>query len=561
LKRWIVILLLVLSWSWLGVRAAHGSDGPATPVRAPSSGPIVTNMTGLLFAGFLVFFMQTGFALVETGMVRAKNVGHTMAMNLMIYPIGVLGFWACGFAIIEWDLDSLFLAGRSLDMSLLALFLFQLMFMDTAATIPTGSMAERYRFSAFLLLGFFVSMLLYPVYAQWVWGHGWLAGLGKSWGLGHGLVDYAGSSVVHMTGGFTGLVGAWMLGPRIGKYKPSGTPNPMPAHNVPMYMLGTLFLAFGWFGFNTGNSLANNDPISARIAVNTLLASSAGAFASLGYMVLLYQKPDPSFLCNGMLAGLVAVTACCAFIRPWAAVLIGAVSGVLVVWTSLILDRRFHIDDPAGAIAVHGFNGIWGLLALGLFADGTYPTSGAFNGVPGGVAGLFYGDATQLVAQVVGAAVNLAWVLPVSYGFFRFSDWLLGNRVSPHVEIIGLDVPELGAVSYVNQDAKTPEPRLAVQMPIEPRPAAVPPNGAKHFAIVVQGAGKDLVTATWSELCKPGAGPPPPDFLLVYQDMTTVEGNLFRFRGGHPESVRASLQRLLQSHLPGHAIQTQIKQQ
>ena len=282
IKSLTVLVLLGLSWGWLGTGVAHGLDNGASAVRVPNSGPVVTNMTGLLFAGFLVFFMQTGFALVETGMVRAKNAGHTMAMNLMIYPIGVLGFWTCGFAIIEWDIHSVFLAGRSLDMGLLALFLFQLMFMDTAATIPTGSMAERYRFSAFLVLGFFVSMLLYPVYAHWVWGGGWLAGLGKSCGLGHGYVDYAGSSVVHMTGGFAGLVGAWILGPRIGKYKPNGTPNPMPAHNVPMYMLGTLFLAFGWFGFNTGNSLANGDPIMPALPSTPCSPRPPGPFRPWG---------------------------------------------------------------------------------------------------------------------------------------------------------------------------------------------------------------------------------------------------------------------------------------
>ena len=234
------------------------------------------------------------------------------------------------------------------------------------------------------------------------------------------------------------------------------------------------------------------------------------------------------------------------------------VSGVLVVWTALFLERRVHIDDPAGAIAVHGFNGIWGVLALGLFADGTYP-SGAFNGVSGPVAGLLYGDASQLVVQVLGAVVNLVWVLPVSYAFFLVTDRLLGNRVIPHVEILGLDVPELGAVSYFydTNPAGTP---FAETLLIEPRPAVAPPNGIKHFAIVVEGAGEDLVRATWSKLCQPGDGPPSPDLVKVYPVMTTMRGNLFRFRGGDPEIVRASMERLLQSQLPGHAILAKIKQ-
>ena len=256
--------------------------------------------------------------------------------------------------------------------AVLALFLFHLMYMDTAATIPTGAMAERWRFLPFVLFGLFMSAFLYPVYANWVWNGGWLSQLGVTCGLGHGHVDFAGSSVVHMAGGGAALAGAWLIGPRLGKFRADGRANPLPAHNVPMYMTGTLILTFGWFGFNTGAALRDGDPIVARVAVNTILACAAGAFASMTYTWTLYKKPDASFLCNGALAGLVAITAGCAYVAPAAAVLIGAIAGVLVIGSCLFVERRLKIDDPVGAISVHGVSGAWGVLALGLFADGTY---------------------------------------------------------------------------------------------------------------------------------------------------------------------------------------------
>jgi len=455
------------------------------------------NLAWVLLAGFLVFFMQAGFALVETGMVRAKNAAHTMAMNVVIYGLGTAGFWAVGFALMYgghalplslgggsvpgrdvgglFGTGGFFLAGAPHDAAgLFALFLFQLMFMDTAATIPTGALAERWKFSSFVLYGLFMSTVLYPVYGHWVWGGGWLSRLGANFGLGHGHVDFAGSSVVHMVGGFTALVGAWKLGPRLGKYRPDGRPNPLPAHNVPMYMLGTLVLAFGWFGFNAGSTLAASDANVARVAVNTVLASAAGGLASLFAMWKWYGKPDPSFLCNGILAGLVGVTAPCAYVAPWAAFIIGGAAGLLAVWGAFFLERRLGVDDPVGAISVHGLGGLWGALALGLFADGSYAPETHFNGVAGPVAGLFYGSGSQLAAQVIGVVVNLLWVLPVAYGFFWLIGRLVGNRVSAQTEFVGLDVPELGALGYVNQDPKVPESRVVMSLPAEPRPAVAP---------------------------------------------------------------------------------------
>ena len=233
-----------------------------------------------------------------------------------------------------------FLTGAANDMSVLTLFLFQMVFMDTAATIPTGAMAERWKFSSFVVFGFFLSMFLYPVYACWVWGGGWLADLGVNFGLGNGHLDFAGSSVVHMTGGVTALAGALVIGPRIGKFNKDGSANAIPGHNIPMVVLGTLILAFGWFGFNAGSTLAATDGRLASIAVCTMLATAAGSLSSILYMWAVYGKPDPTMACNGLLAGAVAITAPCAFVNPVGAVIIGAIAGILVVWSVLFVGTR-----------------------------------------------------------------------------------------------------------------------------------------------------------------------------------------------------------------------------
>jgi Amt family ammonium transporter len=593
---------LFLLFIGLGTVRAGGLNVPPAPAVAaavPSVGAEpandvaqlrwALNLAWVLLCGFLVFFMQTGFALVETGLTRAKNVAHTMAMNVMIYSLGVLGFWICGFALMfgtHGSLDSLrdstvltsditlhlfgkdfglcgaggfFLAGQTLNAGVLGLFLFEMMFLDTAATVPTGAMAERWKFLSFVIYGVFVSMILYPIYGNWVWGHGWLSALGRNFGLGHGHVDFAGSSVVHMTGGGISLVGAYLIGPRVGKYRAGGHPTPLPAHNVPMYMAGTLILALGWFGFNAGSTLSASDPNIARIAVNTALSSAAAALTAMCVMWVRYKTPDPSFLCNGMLAGLVAITASCAYVAPWAAVLIGAVAGGLVVWSALFLERVLKIDDPVGAISIHGTVGTWGALAVGLLADGTYAPHENFNGVAGPVTGLLYGNASQLAAQCVGIAANLLWVLPVSYAFFWVLNRLVGNRVNVQVELQGLDVPELGALGYINQDPKVPEGRLIAHVHAEPRAATVPPNGEKRFAILVEGVENELLAQTWSSLCRMGDRPPPAEFRAVYPYMTTLQGNRFAFRGGNPLTVRASLERLLQDQIKDRPLRVRLE--
>ena len=437
---------------------------------------VAINIMWTLLTGFLVMFMQAGFALAETGFTRAKNVAHTMMMNFMIYAIGMTGYWIMGFALQMGGLGPIstmggtgvldgeftislfgkdfglfgtkgfFLAGSTYDVGVFALFLFQMVFMDTAATIPTGAMAERWKFSSFFIYGFFISMITYPLFANSVWGGGWLSQLGKNFGLGHGYVDFAGSSVVHMVGGVTGLAGAMVLGPRLGKYNKDGTPNPIPGHNIPMAALGCFILAFGWFGFNPGSTLAGSDLRIAVVAVNTMLASASGAIFAMLYMWMRYGKPDPSMAINGMLAGLVAITAPCAFVSSFWAFVIGAFAGVLVCWSVFFLERTMEVDDPVGAISVHGTCGAWGVLSLGIFADGTY--GDGFNGVAGTVRGILYGDASQLVAQIIGPLANFGFIFGASWLFFKAMDVVMGMRVSPEVELEGLDVPEMGTHGY-----------------------------------------------------------------------------------------------------------------
>jgi Amt family ammonium transporter len=437
---------------------------------------IAINIVWTLLTGFLVMFMQAGFAMVETGFTRAKNAAHTMSMNFMVYPVGMIGYWICGFALQMGGVGAVaalggtpplghefvvnlfgkpfglfgtsgfFLGADAYDVGVFTLFLFQMVFMDTTVTIPTGAMAERWKWSAFLVYGFFMSMVVYPLYANWVWGAGWLSQLGANFGLGHGLVDFAGSSVVHMVGGVAALAGAIVIGPRIGKFDKAGRPVAIPGHHIPMAIVGTFILAFGWFGFNPGSTLAGTDLRIGVVAANTMLASAGGALAAMVLMMRRFGKPDPSMMANGMLAGLVAITAPCAFVTAPVAVLIGTIAGVLVVYSVFFVEQTLKVDDPVGAVSVHGVNGAWGVLSLGLFADGKY--GDGWNGVPGTVTGLFYGDPRQFVAQSIGTLACLLFVFVTFYLFFKLVERVIGNRVSAETEIAGLDLPEMGALAY-----------------------------------------------------------------------------------------------------------------
>jgi Amt family ammonium transporter len=480
--------------------AAAIAAATATPPMTGAAGDVAAahsasnyslNVVWTLIAGFLVMFMQAGFALVETGMTRAKNVGHTMSMNLMVYALSMCGFFVCGYAFMmggingvpagaaappiggpasldmanvpvlnhmlsipifghPWGLlgfSGFFLTGKAINGGALVLFFYMMVFMDTAATIPTGALAERWSFRSFTAFSVCVGAFMYSVYGCWMWGGGWLAELGLNCGLGHGAVDYAGSSVVHLQGGVWAAVTAYLIGPRIGKYDVMGNPKPIFGHHMPMVVLGTFILAFGWFGFNAGSSMCGTDDRIGNIAVNTMLASGAASVAACFYMWKLYGKPDPSMMCNGMLGGLVAITAPCAFVSPMAAFFIGALAGVLCVY-SVLFWERIGVDDPVGAISVHAVCGLWGLLAVGLFADGAFGEG--FNGVPGTVKGLFYGDGKQLIAQLIAAVVCIAWNIVIGGAVFLTVGKYVrgGNRVSPEVEVAGLDIPEMGAPGY-----------------------------------------------------------------------------------------------------------------
>jgi Amt family ammonium transporter len=503
IKRWAVCLWgLALLLSMCGIASAQ-SDGPTAKDLGES-----INIMWMLIAGFLVFFMQAGFALVETGFTRAKNVSHTMMMNMMVFCIGAIGYWLAGFAfqfgavnftypaihgLTEWahspttlgDWKGLLavpllhfgqhgiLGGSGFALSIgtggiLAFFLFQMVFMDTAATIPTGSMAERLKFSGFVLMGFWVSMIIYPLLGNWIWGGGWLQNLGRSIGIGNGAVDFAGSGVVHMIGGSIALAGAIAIGPRIGRFNKDGSANAMPGHNIPMGVLGTIILFFGWFGFNPGSSLAfigGGRELAVLAAVNTLLAGAAGGASSMLYMWRFgpTKKPDPGLSVNGILAGLVAITAPCAFVSTTAAVAIGLIAGVLVCFATFGLEK-LHIDDPVGAVPVHFVNGFWGVLSVGIFANGN-PVTAGWNGVSTPVRGLLHGGSTQIVAQSLEAVSIIVFAVGLSYCFFKILSALKLLRSNPADELVGLDLPEMGMPGYTNVDVVMPHGRLSNQMP------------------------------------------------------------------------------------------------
>jgi ammonium transporter, Amt family len=438
------------------------------------------NFTWTLICGFMVMFMQAGFAVVETGLCRAKNANHTMMMNFMVYGVGMLAYWLIGFAIqmggvggvgnlggvaplnSEFTIDLFgktlglwgqkgFMLGGVYDVGVMVVFLFQMVFMDTTLTIVTGTAAERWKYSAFLASSFFMGAFTYPMFANWAWGGGWLATLGSNFGLGHGYADFAGSGVVHSVGGISALAIGILIGPRIGKYDSKGNAHAMPGHDLMIVLTGCFILAFGWFGFNPGSTLGasgNGNLRIGSIAVNTMLAGMAGSFAAMYYMWIRYGKPDASMTGNGLLAGLVAITAPAGFVNPTSSVIIGLIGGLLCCFCVEFVDRVLRVDDPVGAISVHGANGLWGVIAVGLFADGKSNYGGSWNGVAGSVTGAFYGDMGQLAAQMIGVSVLLGFVFTVSFVSYMVVDAIWGQRVTAAIELEGLDIPEMGAVAY-----------------------------------------------------------------------------------------------------------------
>ncbi len=395
----------------------------------------------VLLAAFLVFFMQAGFGMVEIGLIRAKNTCNLLMKNTLDFCMACVGFFACGYALMFgagnglYGAQGWFLIGAKsgADVPLYAFWLFQAAFCGAAATIVAGGMAERMKFQAYMVYSLLISALIYPVIGHWVWGGGWLAQLN--------FADFAGSSVVHAVGGTAALIGTIILKPRLGKYKPDGSPNVIAGHNIPLVSLGVFILWFGWFGFNPGSTLgvSNGGKTIALVAINTNLAAVAGTISAMFTVWAISGKPDLSLTLNGALAGLVAITASCAFVSPGASLFIGAVGGVIVVLATFMLDK-VHVDDPVGAFPVHGVNGIWGTLAVGLFGR---QALGLAND------GLFYGGGfTQLGVQALGIFSIVIFVL-ISMGLiFKLVDATIGLRVSPDEELKGLDIGEHGMEAY-----------------------------------------------------------------------------------------------------------------
>jgi ammonium transporter, Amt family len=474
------------------------------------------NLLWIVLGAALVVFMQAGFALVETGFCRAKHAAHVVSTNFAIFGLGFVGFMAIGFPLAfgNWSYAGYFgmdkpigsaMAGSSdwiflnwanpfllggtskITPAVLAFFLYMVAFMDTVATIPTGAMAERWKWNSFVVWGLFCGALYYPLFAAWTWGGGWLSQIGDSMSLGHGYVDFAGSGVVHAVGGVAALAGAIVLGPRIGKFGADGKPRTIAGHHIPMAMLGTFILLFGWFGFNAASTFAATDKQFAVAATNTAIAAAFGAVAAM-FLVMSKgaKKPDPGMMVNGMLGGLVAITAPCAFVSPWAAAVIGVTAGLIVCFAIPFFESK-GIDDPVGAISVHGLGGLYGVVCVGLFANGSYGAGWNFLDrqwtKDNGVTGLFYGNASQLVAQLIGALVICTVIFGIAFGFFYIQNKVTkgGIRSSREDELAGVDMGEMGVLAY-------PEFPLADDK--------VTALGAAELKIDLTGSGRDRVGAS-----------------------------------------------------------------
>ncbi len=478
-RRWTRRILIATAISSGVTVVASGAvalaeDAP-DPMAAVNTLATQTSLLWVVIGAALVVFMQAGFALVETGFCRAKNAAHVVSTNFAIFGLGFIAFFFVGFPLAfggysyaPMGLDAPIgdallgsdswvflwkggwaLSGGGITPALLGFFLYMVAFMDTTATIPTGSMAERWKWNSFIGWGLFCGAIYYPLFAAWTWGGGWLAKTWDTMSLGAGYVDFAGSGVVHAVGGAAALAGAIVLGPRIGKFGADGKPRALPGHHIPMAALGTFILLFGWFGFNAASTLAVNDVQFATVATNTAIAAAFGSIAAMFYIMKRTGKPDPGMMINGMLAGLVAITAPCAFVTPGAAAIIGTLAAVLAIESVFLLERRFKIDDPVGAISVHGVCGIFGVLCVGIFANGSY--GAGWNGSPvTGVEGVIKGDWGQLGAQGLGAAVIIIFNFGLAFTFFKLQNRFTkgGIRSKEEDEIGGLDLPEMGVLAY-----------------------------------------------------------------------------------------------------------------
>ena len=478
-RRWAKRLLIATTISTGAVIAAGGVATLAADEfdaeAAVTTLGTQTNLLWVVIGAMLVIFMQAGFALVETGFCRAKHAAHVVSTNFAIFGLGFIGFFFVGFPLAFGGFsysafgmdqpvgDALLgsgnwvflwkggwaLSGGGMTPAVLGFFLYMVAFMDTVATIPTGSMAERWKWNSFVIWGVFCGAVYYPLFAAWTWGGGWLAKTWDTMSLGAGYVDFAGSGVVHAVGGAAALAGAIVIGPRIGKFGADGKPRALPGHHIPMAMLGTFILLFGWFGFNAASTFAATDVQFATVATNTAIAGAFGAVAGMFWITKRTGKPDPGMMANGMLAGLVAITAPCAFIAPWAAAVIGVIAAVLAIETVFVVERKFKIDDPVGAIAVHGVNGSFGVIAVGIFSNGSY--GAGWNGSPSaGIEGIIKGDWGQLGAQLLGLGVIWTVIFGIAFAFFKIQNAMTkgGIRSKEEDEVMGLDLPEMGVSAY-----------------------------------------------------------------------------------------------------------------
>ncbi len=431
--RKILLIIVVIQMCMLGSAFAENWSEEADVKTA-------LTYVWLILTGALVFLMHAGFAMLESGFTRQKNTVNILMKNIMNIAITGLIFWAVGYAIM-FDRSNFFLANA--DSSTYNLWFFQMVFAATAATIVSGAVAERMKFSAFLLYVVWMGAIIYPIYGHWIWGGGFLSSdtspIVKL--LGVAAHDFAGSGVVHAVGGYAALIGAMLVGPRIGKFI-NGEPRAIPGHNIPLAALGAFLLAFGWIGFNAGSTLNALDKNFNLVVVNTMLASFAGAATAMLITWIKHKKPDVAFTINGLLAGLVSITAPCGSVDPWAAVVIGAIGGAIMYFGYMFNENRLKIDDPVGAIPVHGYAGTWGVLSVGIFSNGIEKLYAA------NAPGLIYGGINLFVMQFISVVVNIAWTVAMAYAGFKIIDKIVGLRMSKEEEMKGLDVVEHGTTAY-----------------------------------------------------------------------------------------------------------------
>ncbi len=600
MRKTMVLLLMLCGLHFAAAQDLQQLSNLGELLQTPQGLQLVADTLWVLLTAFLVFWMHAGFALVETGFCRSKNAATVLAKNFIVFAATTLAYWTVGFAFMFGDGNSfigwkglaltgehnapLVLLGKAKEyhgaysalswthVPLFAAFLFQLVFAATAATIVSGAVNERMKYGAFILFSFAMGALIYPVVGHWIWGGGWLAE--------RGMFDFAGSTVVHSVGGWAALTGAAMVGPRLGKYGKDGKPNPIPGHNMALATLGVFILWLGWFGFNPGSTMAANPSAIARIAVTTNIAAAAAAFIAALWAWLRLGKPDLSMTLNGGLAGLVAITAPCAFVSPVSAFVIGVVAGVLVTESVLFFDR-VGIDDPVGAISVHLVNGIWGTLAVGLFAQ-PFADLGDAQPKPGLFIG---GSGEQFIIQLIGVVAVGAFVFTTSLVVWAFIKAMMGLRVAPEEEVQGLDVSELGMEAYPSDPypsfealsatgwerfvpSLTPkEQRLTVATAtLAPAPiteASMSPSAGnaeslapapsvaadrRLYSVVVNNANVERVKRRWERLChEPQQAPP--EFHEVYRHLVSFDGREFRFRGGDPERMRRAIERLFEGYL------------